>query len=149
MNPEAGLWKELRRAILMAYPNSDLVRIENVLTSGTPDVNGCVEGTDFWCELKVIALLPPRNGPVRIPHYTQDQRLWIRRRGLAGGRVGLLLQVNYPRHYLVFHWPASYQDVGRVPFARLCERASMVTPKLHAPTLMAAILLPATRMELG
>ena len=29
-------------------------RVENALTRGTPDVNMCVEGTEFWLELKVL-----------------------------------------------------------------------------------------------
>lgn len=117
MSAEARLWAEWRVALMKADPGADLTRIENAVQLGTPDVNGCVFRTDFWCELKAMERWPKDPmAPLRIPHYTRNQRLWIRRRGKAGGRVFLLLRVTLPVHeWLLFGWEAAYAQVGNVP----------------------------------
>jgi hypothetical protein len=48
--PEAKLWQDVRKGLKEAH----LVRIESRIGLGIPDVNGCINGKDFWLELKVI-----------------------------------------------------------------------------------------------
>jgi hypothetical protein len=127
---EAQYWREIVRPAFMSVPNADVCRIENTTQSGTPDVNGCVWGTDFWMELKSLPKLPKlTNTIIRIPHYTQSQRLWIRRRGLAGGRVYLLLHLMpSPRKHLhmVFNWESAVRYVGRCTLQELHRFAVII-----------------------
>lgn len=85
---EAQTWHtlgtEMRRRKL------DPVRIENVIEVGTSDVNY----TLGWCELKFAPAWPKRGGPLRISHFTPQQRAWILRRSHAGGRAVLVLKVG-------------------------------------------------------
>jgi hypothetical protein len=61
----------------------DVERIENALTRGTPDVNGCYDGLDYWLELKI---LDDKNRCVLRP----EQLLWHRKRQAHGGHVLVL-----------------------------------------------------------
>lgn len=121
---EAQLWSALRSKIGRF---GHLVRIENLTEKGTPDVEGSIRGVGFWIELKEIPAWPIRpETPVRIPHYKPEQRLWIRARTLAGGRVFLLLRVGkHPAaRYLLFGGGYAWERVGNVSRAEL-ERGAL------------------------
>lgn len=68
------------------------VRIENALfTPGLPDVSISLG----FVELKALKSYPKRpETPVRIEHYTDDQRKWLRKRYEAGGGAWLALRVR-------------------------------------------------------
>jgi hypothetical protein len=73
----------------------DPIKIENLLTGekgvGTPDV----EFVGGWAELKWLKNFPKREGtPIRLPHYTQEQRRWALRRQAAGEDCWLILQIG-------------------------------------------------------
>lgn len=90
---ETQLWRWLSGARLsLAGHRLHLVRMENAIGSGQPDVNGCLDGVDFWIELKCCSL-PKRDGLVR-PRFRPTQLPWIRRRHAAGSRVAVLLQIG-------------------------------------------------------
>lgn len=73
---ESVMWSKIRGMLSRLDP----VRIENKIGSGTPDVNS-VAG---WIELKCLPAWPKREDTVvRLPHFTQEQRTWLRRRRLA------------------------------------------------------------------
>lgn len=74
---------------LLSEHGLDAVSVENSAYPGTPDIN-YVGG---WVELKWVQKRPKR-APVRTPHFTPQQRVWLRRRWHAGGRAYLLLQVE-------------------------------------------------------
>lgn len=98
---ETGFWNSLRDSC--AGTGAHLVRVENAIAEGTPDVNGCWRGAEFWWELKYLEGWPKRaRTPVRIPHYTKEQRLWLLARGQAGGSACLLLRVG--KQVLLFNW---------------------------------------------
>ncbi len=114
MSTEAGLWKLIRKS----KPEGHWVRVENRVELGTPDVNYCLsEQYEGWLELKVISKWPVRGGPLRVSHFTMDQRWWLKRRVWAGGSAGLLLRVDSgPKEYLLFDgaWAAAHLgDVAR------------------------------------
>lgn len=66
-----------------------------------------VGGVTSWVELKHAHRWPPRGGPLKFEHYTNDQRLWLKSWHEAGGRCCLLMQVG--------------RDYALLPPWRTCE----------------------------
>ncbi len=58
---------------------------------GTIKRNVYLEG---WIELKWERHWPVRGGPLRVPHYTTQQKVWARKRRHRGGQCRLLLQCS-------------------------------------------------------
>lgn len=80
-----------RRTVLEALRPLNGVFIENVMGSGTPDIN-YVEG---WLELKWLKAWPVRPGTVvRLPEFTPQQRLFLLNRCRASGEARFLLRVG-------------------------------------------------------
>lgn len=119
-----------------------LVRIENASALGTPDVNGCIRGLEFWWELKEMPAWTRDGEPFLIPHYTTEQRLWLRARHLAGGRAFLFLRIVKPRTLLLFDAMFAYEKVGRVTREEL-ERGAIYreTGEMNVHELFAAMEL--------
>ena len=76
--PEAKLWQDVKKALKDAH----LVRIENKVGPGIPDVNGCYKGIEFWLELKVI-----KGNSLQLSKF---QKAWIYERTRVGGKVFVL-----------------------------------------------------------
>ena len=96
---ESSLWKTVKRNL--EGPGVDLKRIENNVESGTPDVNYCINGKEGWIELKHVKEWPKGGTtPLKIKHFSPEQRNWINRRQKCGGRAFLLLQVE--NEYFLF-----------------------------------------------
>lgn len=111
------MWKALRPVM----KGMDPVRIESPITPGTPDVNYNVG----WIELKYAKEWPPQGGPLRIDHYTADQKAWAIRRKAAGGLVFLLLKVGKTEWLLfdgrvaaIFVGKSNQQELYQVCLAR-------------------------------
>lgn len=141
---EGAFWDELRPK-LMAVPGTDLCRVENGIIPGTPDLNGCLHRTDFWCELKCMPTGKDskKTGVFEIDHYTVNQRNWIRRRGLSGGRVSVMLKIVYPREYYLFQWPAAFHVLGKIPLAELRSHALVYAPhRLPIDALITGLIMP-------
>lgn len=109
---EAAMWRSLRPVLKPLDP----VRIESHMTSGVPDVNY----NQGWIELKYADRWPPRGGPLRIPHFTKDQRSWHVRRRKAGGRSFVLLKVGQ-REWLLFDGAVAAVLLGESVRERLYE----------------------------
>jgi hypothetical protein len=146
---EQNFWggKGNLRDTLMTVPRTVLERIENGIGIGTGDVTGVMWGDDFWAELKALNESPAKpETVVKIPHYTQDQRNWIRGRGRAGGKVFLILKIGSgPKaEHFVFHWPAAYHQVGKVPLDQLrqCATVWTVGPKFPLDAFKTAFHMP-------
>lgn len=75
---ESQFWALVKGKLL-----GDVERMENALTRGTPDVNGCFEGHEYWLELKVL----DDKGRCKL---RPEQYLWHRKRQEHGGRVFVL-----------------------------------------------------------
>jgi hypothetical protein len=91
---ESDLWKTMRDKVAA---HGHFERIENMVGRGRPDVNYCVRGHEGNIELKQIKQWPAREETVvELDHFTAQQRLWIRRRCAARGRVYVLLEVVRP-----------------------------------------------------
>lgn len=107
--------KDLSR-ILMARMKlyGHFARIENMVGVGTPDVSYCIEGHEGFIENKWRASWPrDARDVVTLDHFTPAQRIWIRQRIAAGGRVYVLLEVERPvRQYLLLPGLWSAQELG-------------------------------------
>lgn len=96
----------MRQTVVRMLRSLDAISVENSVYPGTPDVNyggRDVNGrrVEGWLELKWAADWPARGGPLRLPHFTAEQRAWLRRRHHRGGRIHLLLQVNRLEWFLL------------------------------------------------
>jgi hypothetical protein len=91
---EASFWKKIKPWLQEA--GLDPVRVENSAHIGTPDVN-YVEG---WIELKHTEKRPALDQILRVPHFTQQQRVWLIRRAANEGKCFVLMQVG-KSHFLM------------------------------------------------
>lgn len=83
---------------------------EDMLNNGVPDLSYSGGGVHGWIELKWLEAWPKRAAtPVRLPHYTKEQKHFLLSRGWAGGRCWLLLRVG--AEHLLFNHEAA-QVVG-------------------------------------
>jgi hypothetical protein len=108
-------------------------RVENMLSIGTPDVNL----TTGWVELKWCRSWPASGGPLRLDHFTDEQRRWLQRRWDAGGGAWLVLQVR--QEWFVFNAPECHQ-VGHLTHDELIACASAYFQQKPSPDLMTACL---------
>lgn len=119
MSSEANMWADHVRPLLKKL-NLDPVRIENRVGTGFPDVN-YIEG---WVELKHADAWPKRTGtPLRLDHFTPQQRSWLMRRWWSGGNVWLLLRVA--GEWMLFDGATAASRVGRVPRQELYDLAAV------------------------
>lgn len=83
---ESDVWK-----LLKGKAGNDIMlqRFECSMPGGVPDVHYLTcNGVSGWIELKYIKELPKREStPIRIPHFTQQQKLWIQTYGSLGGNA--------------------------------------------------------------
>jgi len=114
---EANYWTKVR-PMLFGW---DPVRIENRAALGTPDVNH-IHG---WIELKWMPKWPVRaDTPVTIDHFTAQQKTWLRRRCVSGGKAHVLLGIGGDNLLIWGEDAADY--LGKVPKAELLDVASHV-----------------------
>lgn len=117
MPSEAQTWSDCVRPVLVAA-KLDPHRVENAVALGMPDVN-C---TTCWIELKYIPKWPERGGPLRIPHYTPQQRVWLLRRWNCGGLAFLLVRVT-AKEFFLFDGIVAAQEVGSLSREEMIVRA--------------------------
>lgn len=119
----------MRPKVLKNLKSLDGIPVENSAKPGTQDVN-FVEG---WIELKWLRSWPKRaDSIVRIPHFTQTQKLRQKFRRAAGGRSWLLLQVR--REWLLFDGVVAADNVGKKTRRQLIDLAEVYWHKGFPPT---------------
>lgn len=113
----------LATTVMAALKPWDRLRVENPAHPGTPDINYCMgEGREGWIELKQEDEWPKRaTTPLRVPHYTQQQRVWAIRRAAKGGSVWLLIQVE--SDYLLLQGDVAAKLLGTSTRSELIEAA--------------------------
>lgn len=79
---ESELWIHLNQ-LQKTKNNWHLMRIESNTINGIPDVNGCINGVDFWLELK--------SKEIKNCGLSKHQINWHTDRLAAGGKVFILL----------------------------------------------------------
>ena len=77
--PESKFWKALRDGTKSLGVH--WTRMESWASPGVPDVNGCLNGKDFWVELKVLTTKSDKKFPQWRPH----QIAWQTSRTSVGG----------------------------------------------------------------
>ena len=94
------------------------IPVENPAQPGTPDINYI----DGWIECKWLRSWPKKkNSPVTITHFTQRQRIWLKKRVAHGGNCWLFLQCG--RQWLIFDGRVAAEIVGKVPRYELFRNA--------------------------
>lgn len=128
---ESSLWR-LAKKHLSAYGH--IVRVENPVGPGTPDVHYCLMKKAGWIELKAIKAWPKRKTtPVRIRHYSVEQRLWHKQYGETGGRMFILVRIDETKEYFLFDWDWAHRNLGSVTRAHWYKNA-VVSGKSRFPT---------------
>lgn len=115
--------RALRKRVIRALKPLHAVAVENGVGPGTPDVN-FVEG---WIELKQVDEWPRRGGPLRLEHYTQQQRIWHRQRSAKGGNIFVLLQVG--QELFLFDGPTAARYLGIGTRRVLIDASMMFWPR--------------------
>ena len=126
---EYNLWRWLRQTNTLGQ-DLHMMRIENAIERGTPDVYGCYMGWHFWLELKVADRPVRSKTPVRI-QYRAGQEDWHIRHRAACGNSYVLLQVERSRFLI----PSAFAFDAPVPLDALAER-SLVSIHAKADTII-------------
>ena len=91
---------DMRSKVVKVLKEQHGIAVENPALPGTPDINYI----DGFIECKWLRAWPVRDSTVvALDHYTPQQKLFIRKRHIKGGRVFLLLQCR--REWLLFKYP--------------------------------------------
>lgn len=94
--PETDLWHKLRDGT--SQTGVHWTRVEAWSLPGVPDVNGCLDGVDFWVELKVLTTKSDKKFPKWRPH----QIAWQTSRTSVGGLVwNLVHHLSSNRLYFI------------------------------------------------
>lgn len=118
MRPEARFWVTVRRHL-----PGHVIRVENCIGNGTPDVNVCYEKQEAWIELKI-----KENGIYKI---RKEQHVWGCLRARSGGRVFVLGFDPKTAHVHLHQYPFEvepindkYKKITRLPIAE-CKLANL------------------------
>lgn len=110
MAREVRLWEWLRDG-LRGVKGLHMRRVENLVSEGDPDVDGCWDGRYFELELKGCDR-PARGGCLGF-EVRQSQQLWHRKRWRCGGNVWLYVRVGRGRDVRRYLVPGSQTAVVR------------------------------------
>jgi hypothetical protein len=137
--------QDQRQKVIKLLKPLDAMSVENVCCPGCPDVNyggACppliqsklfdemnliTSHLEGWIELKWEKEWPAKGGPLRVPHYTQQQKVWARRRRYRGGACWLLLQVG--ADWILLDGLVAALSLGEVNREQLIDRAHAYWPQ--------------------
>ncbi len=131
MAREVRLWEFIRDG-LKGTPGLHMRRVENLVSTGDPDVDGCYEGDYFEVELKGC------NRPAR-PETELDyevrvsQIAWHRRRGRAGGNTWLYIRVGMGKDLAKYLVPGRFVKAVAQGMTEGELASIAVLPKNHTP----------------
>jgi hypothetical protein len=113
----------MRARVTHALRPLDAIAVENAVLPGTPDV----EFIGGWVELKSADRWPARaETPLRLEHFSPEQRAWLRRRCRRGGNAWLLLRVG--TEWLLFPGETAAAILGTATKAELLAAARRFWP---------------------
>jgi hypothetical protein len=111
--------RDMRRKVCKILKPLSAFAVENSCKPGTPDVN-YING---WIELKWARKWPVRpTTPLRLPHYSPQQKNFGEYYWKNGGRAWLLLQVR--REWFLFTGPVAAEIVGTSTRSELFDHAT-------------------------
>ena len=118
---ERSLWLYLRNGMKGIW---DATRHEDRMSPGIPDISYGLNGVNGWLELKSLYYWPMHpTTTIRIPGFTDQQRVWLQNRGHRGGRCWLLIRIE--RTYLLFSWEQVHL-IGELTKAQMYFEATKV-----------------------
>ena len=147
---EKNMWTNVRKKMIPQFW-LEATRHEDAYQRGIADVSFVQSGAIVqpftkgerriarhgWMELKFRGMAPVRASTIcKLDHYTDEQRIWLRDKGNAGGMTFLLLQLG--RSFLLFDH-VQCQTVGLVTSAELYDLACWHHDGLDARGLWEAI----------
>tara|TARA_R110000772_G_scaffold251753_1_gene366829 strand:- start:481 stop:864 length:384 start_codon:yes stop_codon:yes gene_type:complete len=119
----------MRRTVVSKLSELDAKSVENSVGPGTPDVN-FIGG---WIELKWARAWPKRETtPLRLDHFTIQQRRWLSQRRKKGGRAFVLLKVA--REWFLFDGEIAAESLGQSTRTELYDLAIKAWPTRMAWT---------------
>jgi hypothetical protein len=120
---EKAFWRTLGRQMKVNGGWRQATRHEDKLQRGIADVSFVNNiGLHGWIELKKLAQWPARESTlVTIKHYHDEQKIFLKDKGEAGGNAWLLIKID--RDVLLFDWDAA-QEVGNLTKAEMFEVAA-------------------------
>lgn len=130
MAREVRLWEFLRDG-LKGTPGLHMRRVENLVSSGDPDVDGCHNGRYFEIELKGLDRPARAETPLDLG-IRKSQVVWHRKRTRCGGNNWLYVRVGLGtslRRYLVRGGLIPLLELSPVTEAALEKLA--VLPPVH------------------
>lgn len=136
---ESNLWKWLVKDRREFKHRLHMTRIENSAGKSTPDVEGCLNGSQFWTELKCESLPRHPDTPIK-PRFQPGQPEWLARRSNAGGLSWVLLQVGKgpsAQRFLIEGQHAAGLAHGAT-IAQL-QRMSVIDPKSNSTEFILAM----------
>ena len=114
--------KNVRARVTKALKSLHGFAVENVCLPGTPDVNYAGGGI----ELKWLKSWPEKEGtPIRIPHYTNQQRVFAMKRDKAGEPCWWLLNVEKTNDWLLLDGTVAAQIIGKATRADIIAAAAV------------------------
>lgn len=121
---ESQIWR-LINTIQKPYRDWHLIRIESSTINGIPDVNACIEGNEFWFELK--------SNDDKNYGISKYQINWIIKRQRAGGKAFILHNSPLKREFKILE----IRDSG------------LPVPVSRFPYTKPATILPSVLIELA
>ena len=136
---ESKLWAWLKLGGKDFREQLHLSRVENSAGSGMADVEGCLNGIQFWVELKCESRPSDPDTKIR-PRFQPSQGPWHRRRRRSGGRTFVLLQVGTGSSARRYMLPGELiPSMQRGMTEKRLEELSVMPPvALHAEIIEAA-----------
>ncbi len=142
MAREVRLWEWLRDG-LRGVEGLHMRRVENLVSEGDPDVDGCWKGRYFELELKGCDR-PARDGLLDFD-VRQSQVVWHRRRWKCGGNVWLYVRVGKGRDVRRYLVPGSKTALVKEGVTEEALAALSVLPSDHRPIDLLARAVDSTQ----
>lgn len=115
---EQAFWCYIRNGMQQKWES---LRVENAVSSGTPDVAYSCNGVHGWIEFKYVVRWPSRyKTPLRLTHFTPYQKVFLYKHGEAGNHCFMFLKVD--QDYLIFDHEHVFQ-IGELSKEELFEVA--------------------------
>ena len=112
---------KLQEKVLKDLEKLDAIPVENPKKPGTPDINYL----DGWIELKWLPKFPKKlTTIVRFPKFTPQQRVWLLKRNMKGGKCFVLAHVD--TLYFLFAGVFASKELGRITKIHMLHHALKV-----------------------